>query len=153
MQPSIARTTFVVVALSTVVQSGALTAQNTSSGRLSLYQRLGGHAVISAVVDDFLGRLDTDPELMPFVGDLNGTKAAAIREHLIEFICAETGGPCLYTGRDMQSVHQGIQIAAAHFQAVIRHFLEALDDQQVGPQEKQEVLGMLAKLSAYVVAR
>lgn len=130
--------------------AGAVSAQS-STNTASLYQRIGGYDVVARVVDDFLTRFDADPQLMPFLGGINASAGARIRQHFIDFICARTGGPCLYHGKDMKVTHEGLPITAAHFAAVIRHFDAALGAQGVREGDKQELLTMLRGLRSEIV--
>ncbi len=42
-----------------------------------------------------------------FVG-LNDEHKALVQQRFVEFICFKTGGPCIYTGRDMKATHTDI---------------------------------------------
>jgi hemoglobin len=117
----------------------------------SLYKRMGGYDVIAAVVDDFFGRFGADPQLAPFLGGLNAAAGARVRQNFIDFFCAQTGGPCVYNGRDMRAAHTGLAIRDAHFDAVMRHFEAALMAQDVGARERQDMLTMLRSLKADIV--
>src|SRR5256712_14102692 len=68
----------------------------------TLYERLGGKGAITAVVDDFVGRVAADKRI-------NGKFALAniprLEMLLVEHICAASGGPCTYTGRAMKTAH------------------------------------------------
>src|SRR5581483_553597 len=63
-----------------------------------LFERLGGKSAIEAVIDDFLGRVAKDERINAgfAVGDV-----PRLRQRLVELVCAGTGGPCVYSGRDM----------------------------------------------------
>ena len=66
----------------------------------SLYDRLGGLGAITAVVDDFVGNVAADNRINKFFAK---TDIPRLKRLLVEQICAGTGGPCTYTGRDMRS--------------------------------------------------
>lgn len=119
----------------------------------SLYSRIGGYDVIAGVVDDFLVRFDADPELVPFLGGVNAAAGARIRQHFVDFLCARSGGPCLYNGRDMKDTHAGLPITRQHFDAVIRHFVAALEAKRVAERERTELLAMLESLRPEIVTR
>lgn len=121
------------------------------SAEASLYKRLGGYDVIAAVVDDFFGRFAKDESLAPFLGGVNASAGARVRQHFVDFFCAKTGGPCLYNGKDMKTTHTGLPIGEAHFESVMRHFAAALDAQRVGGREKQELLTMLRAMRGDIV--
>jgi len=129
----------------------SVTAQEKSADQPSLYERIGGYDVIAATVDNFLERFDADPELIPFLGGVNAAEGARIRQHFVDFFCAQTGGPCLYLGRDMTETHEGLGIMDAHFEGVIKHLTNALDHQGVEDHEKQELLSFLMSLRAQIV--
>src|SRR5262245_59711200 len=76
----------------------------------SLYQRLGGYDAIAAVTDDFLDRLEHIDKLGRFFQGVSADSTMRIRQHIVDLVCAKTGGPCFYTGRDMKTSHAGLGI-------------------------------------------
>ena len=65
----------------------------------TLYQRLGGYDALAAVTDDFLGQLATDPQLGRFFIGLSTDSKVKVRQHVVDFLCAATGGPSPAAGR------------------------------------------------------
>src|SRR5437868_13125975 len=101
----------------------------------SLYERIGGYNALAAVVDDFIGRLVSDKQFEKFfVGHSNDSKKR-IRQHILDQFCAGTGGPCVYTGRDMKVVHDGLGITNADWDAAAKHLVESLDKFKVPEKE------------------
>src|SRR5262245_62082636 len=82
----------------------------------SLYQRIGGYDAIAAVTEDFLARLEKDESLGRFFQGVSDDSVARIRQHVIDLVCAQTGGPCKYTGRDMKTSHAGLGITRADWE-------------------------------------
>src|SRR5499425_3585927 len=78
----------------------------------SLYDRLGGKQAITAVVDEFVGRVATDNRINHFFAATasNPAQLASFKMKLIDQICEASGGPCRYTGKDMKSAHRGMGI-------------------------------------------
>lgn len=74
-------------------------------GTKSLYERLGGYDAISAVVNDLLPRLQTDPQLGRFWQHRGEDGMKREKQLLVDFLCASAGGPLYYTGRDMKVAH------------------------------------------------
>jgi hemoglobin len=133
-----------VVILFTVSGAAPVRGQTPASDPgASLYQRLGGYDRLAAVVDDFFGRFGSDPELTPFLGGINASEGARIRQHLIDFVCAETGGPCAYHGRNMRAAHEGMGITQQHFDRALVHFAAALREQQVPQDAAADFMTML----------
>src|SRR5262245_19110369 len=56
----------------------------------TLYKRLGGYDAITAVSDDFLGRLSTNPQFSRFFSGHSTDSLKRLRQHVIEFLCFGT---------------------------------------------------------------
>ena len=77
----------------------------TTDPQKSLYERLGGEAAISAVVDDFAGRVLKDEKINKKFAK---SDAPRLLFHLKQQVCAATGGPCTYTGKSMKDSHKNM---------------------------------------------
>jgi hemoglobin len=120
----------------------------------TLFERLGGLAAIEAVVDDFIARFAKNPTILENekvkawveTGDVPG-----FRRHLIDQICQATGGPCVYKGGDMKSVHAGLGITEAQWDAGAADLVAALESKGVQEPEKSEVMAIVGPIKADVV--
>ena len=119
----------------------------------SLYARLGGYDALAAVTDDFVGRLASDPQLSKFFVGHSTDSLHRIRQLVVDQLCAATGGPCFYTGRDMKTSHKGLGISEADWQVAVKYLVASLDKFKVGEAEKTEVLGLLATLKNDIVEK
>lgn len=119
----------------------------------SLYQRLGGYDAIAAVTDDFIGRLATDKVLSRFFVGHSEDSLKRIRQHVVDQLCAATGGPCIYTGRDMKTSHKGMGISEAEWNIAAGHLVATLDKFKVPAKEKDEVLGAVSSLKKDIVEK
>jgi len=119
----------------------------------SLYARLGGYDAIAAVVDDFLGRLATDPQFQKFFVGHSQDPIHRIRQLIVDQLCQVTGGPCAYVGRDMKTAHKGLGITEADWNASVKHLIAALDKFKVPEQEKGELLAIAGKLKDDIVEK
>ena len=90
----------------------------------SLYERLGGKDAITAVVDDFVGNVAADNRIHGFFAR---TDIPRLKKNLVDQICQGTGGPCMYTGRDMRTAHKGLNITDAQFNALVEDLVKSLD--------------------------
>jgi hemoglobin len=117
----------------------------------SLYDRLGGYNAIAAVTDDFIKRLATDPQEGRFFVGHATDSTKRIRQHVVDFLCVATGGPCMYTGRDMKTAHAGLKITEADWEISVKHLVTTLDQFKVPEKEKGEVLGTVSGLKKDIV--
>jgi len=114
----------------------------------SLYERLGGPAAVTAVVDDAVANIASDPRI-----NRRFTSAGAVhlQKNLIDLFCERSGGPCVYTGRDMSSAHEGMFIRDDEFDALIEDVVRSLDKFKVSARDKSELLAKLAQMRGAVV--
>ena len=143
------------LAIALLVSAITTFAQESKSptAQKSLYQRLGGYDAIAAVTQDFLGRLGNDPQLKRFFIGLSTDSKRKVRNHTVDFLCMATGGPCEYTGRDMETVHTGLNITDADWDISVKHLIATLDKFKVPAQERQEVLTAISSLKSKIVNR
>ena len=118
----------------------------------SLYKRLGGYDAIAAVVDNFVPRFATDPALGKYFVHSQDT-LMHIRQLAVDQICAVTGGPCVYIGRDMRTAHKGLGISGAEWDTAVKHLVAALDKFKVPAAEKDELLKTVGTLRAEIVEK
>lgn len=124
---------------------------SAASDGASLYRRLGGYDVVAAFTDNWLGRVVADPALAGyFKGMSNDTKRKA-RQLIVDFVAASTGGPTLYTGRDMKTLHEGLGITRGEYVALLAHAATTLDEVGVAGRAKEDLLAWLATLESDVV--
>ena len=117
----------------------------------SLYKRLGGYDALAAVTDDFIGRLATDKSLGKFLAGHSQDSLKRIRQLVVDQLCAATGGPCVYIGRDMKTSHKGMGITEADWNTAANHLVATLDKFKVPAAEKAEVLAIVSTLKADIV--
>ena len=117
----------------------------------SLYSRLGGYDAIAAVTDDFLERLENDDKLGRFFQGVSDDSLVRIRQHIVDLVCARTGGPCKYTGRDMKTAHDGLGITKADWERSNMRFGETLAKFKVPENEQKELAGVIAPLEKQIV--
>jgi len=129
--------------------SGYASGMETQKPGTSLYDRLGGKPAITAVVDDFVGNVAADQRINGFFAR---TDIPRLKRLLVEQICAGTGGPCTYTGRDMKAAHAGMGVNEAHFNALVEDLVKSLDKFKVPQREKEELLGVLGPMKADIVS-
>lgn len=145
------RTTIFGLVLSLLLTMSATA--SAASQEKSLYERVGGYNALAAVVDDFIVRLVSDKQFEKFfIGQSNDSKKR-IRQHILDQFCAATGGPCVYTGREMKTSHAGLGITNAEWDAAAKHLVASLDKFKVPEKEKGEILSFVTSLKKDIVEK
>jgi hemoglobin len=103
----------------------------------TLYERLGGEEKIRAIARDIFDNHRNNPTISPRYADSDREEVVRI---VTEFICAGTGGPQSYSGKDMVAAHKGMNINEQEYMAVLDDILAALEKHGVGPREQEELL-------------
>jgi hemoglobin len=114
----------------------------------SLYERLGGLDAIEAVVDSFVGRCAADDRIN---GKFERTDIPRLKKMLVDQVCEATGGPCTYTGREMRETHDGMQVTAGEFNALVEDLVATLEAFDVPEPEQEELLALLGPMRDDIV--
>jgi hemoglobin len=136
------------------VSTAPLFSQGAASEK-SLYDRLGGKKAITAVVDEFVGRVAADRRINAFFAATasDAKRLKTFKGNLVDQICLASGGPCKYSGKDMKTAHLGMGIGGADFDALVEDLVGALDKFKVGAHEKDQLLGALGPMKADIVEK
>jgi hemoglobin len=138
------RTTLLTTGLAALVGASALAQEK------SLYDRLGGKEAITAVVNDFAGRVLADERINKKFSKSDPARLTAM---LVDQICMATGGPCKYTGHDMKRAHKNMGVTEGEFNALVEDLVATLDKFNVPEKEKGELLGILAPMKPSIVEK
>ena len=114
----------------------------------TLYSRLGGTDGIRKIADTLVNNHTTNPTISArFTGsDLTNLKTMAG-----DLLITGSGGPEIYSGKDMISAHKHMNISGSEFVAVLDDAMGAMNANSVGQREKEEVLFILYSLKDQVV--
>lgn len=120
-----------------------------------LFDRLGGTAGISAIVDDVIAAHMANPAIqvrfLPYLDQPE--RMVSIRQHTIDFFSAGSGGAVNYSGRDMTSTHRGMNISPAEYLHAVDDVLAVLDKHGIDTASRQEVLFILWSLKDLIIAK
>ena len=117
----------------------------------TLYTRIGGQRGIQAVVDDFVVRMTTHPQVGGYFAGLDTSAGSRFRSHLVNFICAATGGDSSYRGRDMQSTHRAFNITESDWEVTVTNLKQSLEKVRVPDREIQDLVNVIAPLKQQIV--
>ena len=147
------RATVFGLVLSLLLTMSATAIAASPSQEKSLYERVGGYNALAAVVDDFIGRLVSDKQFEKFFIGQSDDSKKRIRQHILDQFCAATGGPCVYTGREMKKSHAGLGITNGEWDAAAKHLVASLDKFKVPEKEKGEILAFVTSLKKDIVEK
>ena len=74
-----------------------------------------------------------------------------IKQHTCEFFAMGAGGPEVYSGRDMVSTHQGMNISEEEYMHVIDDILMVLGKHGMDDQTQKDVLAILWSLKGEIM--
>lgn len=114
----------------------------------SLYERLGGRERIEQITEDVWLNHISNPDVSPRYAE---SDAEAVKGRVTEFVCWGTGGPEDYEGKTMLDAHRTMNITHREFMAVIDDVMRALEKNDVGAAEQNELLGLLFSLKDQVI--
>jgi len=114
----------------------------------SLFERLGGIEGITNIASDLI---DNDVANKATAPRFAKSDVPSIKNTVATFIISGTGGPDVYKGKDVLSAHKGMNISAVEFMATLDNVLAALNKNNIGQREQEEVLFMLYSMRSQVV--
>ena len=141
------RSAFVAASLVCAV-AGCTTPPPAQPSEQSLYERIGGKAAITAIVDDAIGNIAADPRINRRFGNAD---AHHLKNNLIDLLCARAGGPCVYTGLNMADAHEAMHIRDDEFDALVEDIAKSLDKFKVPAAERAEALRILNQMKGAIV--
>lgn len=115
----------------------------------TLYERLGGHDGIRAVVDDFYDRLVADEEIGPF---FEGSDMELLRRTQTDFLCEAAGGPETYDAAPIREAHLHVPFTPEHIQRAVEVLEESLDAFDVPEEDAETVVGAVAAYETELLA-
>lgn len=106
----------------------------------SLYQRVGGYDFIAKFVDTAFPRVATDPLLQRLFMGHSIDSQLRQRQLIVDALCQAMGGPCIYIGRPMKPLHEGLGISEADWAVFIGIIDGALVELDVAEPERDDWL-------------
>lgn len=115
----------------------------------NLYDRLGGHDGIRAVVDDFYTRLRADEELGPFFRNADMEK---LRRTQTDFLCEAAGGPEIYDADPVREAHLHVPFTPALLERATELLYDSLAEFDVADEDADAVVQAVAAYEKELLA-
>ncbi|GAA4032904.1 group 1 truncated hemoglobin [Actimicrobium antarcticum] len=138
--------------LATLLLLSSLTMGAPAWAADELFQGLGRQSGIDRLVDTLVPLLLADVRLGNSLQDPN-IDMVHFKQKLAEQFCDLSGGACKYSGKDMATIHDGLDITAAQFYALVEDLQLAMDREGVTPAMQNRLLARLAPMFRDVVTR
>ncbi len=114
------------------------------------FQGLGGKPGIKKIVDTLIPLILADARIKESFADID-MKNLAMR--LEEQFCALSGGPCVYQGKDMVDIHDGLNITRAQFNALAEDLQVAMEKVGVPSRYQNKLVAKLAPMARGIVTK
>ena len=115
-----------------------------------VFRQFGGKAGLQALVDQLMVNNMANPVTRPFF-------VHADREHvkaeLVDQFCTILGGPCSYTGKNMEQAHRGMNIRRDQFNALVENLQKAMDARGIPFRAQNKLLAKLAPMHREIVTK
>lgn len=115
----------------------------------TLFDRLGGESGIRRLVTDIVDNHYRNPLIGMRFEQVKDR--AVLERHSVEFLCAGSGGPQAYSGRDLLSAHKGMNVSEQELIAAMDDIVAAMTKNQLDSSVQNEVVAILYSLKGEVL--
>lgn len=121
----------------------------------SLFERLGAEKGIVKIVDDVVEAHMNNPSISarftPYLDQPENL--AKIKTHTVNFFITGSGGPQVYSGRDMGTTHRGMNISPEEYMETMDDIFMVLEKHGKDAQTKKDVLEILWSLKDMIIGK
>lgn len=120
----------------------------------TLWDRLGGEAGVTKIIDDFVNLAAPDPKIDFFRGgkfQMTPDQVVKMKREMVEQISQASGGPLKYTGPDMKKIHKGMGITQGQFKAAAADLKKALEKNNVAAEDVKKILDAVGSYGKDIV--
>jgi hemoglobin len=130
-------------------ESAALAASAPRDPALKpVFEEFGGKPGLVTLMNDFMDNLMADPRTRPYFAPVDRKH---IKTELVDQFCVILDGPCTYTGASMASVHKGMGVNRAAFNALVEDLQTAMNKNHVPFRAQNKLLAKLAPMSNVII--
>ncbi len=117
----------------------------------TLFDKYGGVPVVTRIVRDFYKRVMRRPNLRRYFDEV---PLERLIHHQIRFVSMAMGRPPLnYSDAGLQAAHASHGITAASFELMMALFIDALNAEDVEPEDIEQIVSVLRSRQSVVVSR
>ena len=101
-------------------------------------------------MDNFVDRLVIDSRTRPF---FENADRGNLKMQLTDQLCALSGGPCQYGGRDMKTAHEGMGVRTSNFNALVEVLQQSMDAKKIPFTVQNRMLALLAPMHRDIITK
>jgi hemoglobin len=136
------------IVLSASLLAASLTAVAEEAKGPTIFERIGGEPVAREIVSDIWDNHGKNPIVK---NRFQYSDPVYVKQKVYEIFAMATGADVEYTGQDMKTTHAAMNISEMEFNAVVDDIMDALDENKIAQQEKNEILAILWSVRPDVV--
>ncbi|RLA23685.1 MAG: group 1 truncated hemoglobin [Gammaproteobacteria bacterium] len=114
----------------------------------TLYDKYGGFATVSKLVQGLYEKISESEELTPYFA---GVDIQTLMDHQTKFFSDILGGPVKYTGKELKVVHAPLAITEQAFAEVAELLEETLEDMNVEDDDIETIMAIVAGAKSDIV--
>lgn len=115
----------------------------------TLYDKYGGFATVSKLVQEFYNKVAESEELAPYFA---GVDTQQLIDHQTKFFSDILGGPVKYTGKELKIVHASMGITEEAFAEVADLLEETLEDMDVEEGAIETIMEIVAGVKSDIIS-
>lgn len=132
-------------------QSAAMAASAPRDPALKpVFDQFGGKAGLVVLMNDLMDNLMADSRTEPYFAP---TDREHIKKELVDQFCVILDGPCTYTGKDMASLHRGMGVDRAAFNALVEDLQTAMTKNKIPFRAQNKLLAKLAPMHNVIITK
>lgn len=114
------------------------------------YSGLGGKEGVRKLAAQLVQLAQQDPRLKAQFAEID---APHLTDMLAEQFCQLSGGPCTYSGKSMEVIHDGMKITTAQFNALAEDLQLAMTMQAIPNSIQNKLIAKLAPMQRQIVRK
>lgn len=122
-----------------------------SEQKESLYTRIGGYDAIYVFAEDVISRLMNNDEIGHIWNHLSQDHVFREHQNFVDWLCEHWGGPAMFRGRDLETVHRGMGITERYWDILFEIINDAYEKFETPQDLRDEVNAFLKGFKSQVV--
>ena len=133
-----------------VLQFASVAPVHAQTVAAPVFDAMGGKEGIANITGEFVALILADTRINASFKDVDQER---LRKMLAEQFCELSGGPCKYSGKAMDVIHDGLDITNAQFNALAEDLQIVLERYKVPSSAQNKLVAKLAPMQKLIVTK